>query len=340
MKLRTGLLSIFLSLHHLYGFAQPDVIALYDADSVYIRKYVLLNDVRLFYGGQGNNISLGTKRNGETQLNGDVYTNTNDYIGVGLTYKWLDGDLSFALPGTTYLKEDRSNLTQFKLSMSYTMRSVIFRGYYTESKGMVISDAADEFESTPSIHEEKMGVQITWLFNPARYSYRAAMYQSEVQMKTAGSFLFRVEPFYRNLGGQSGSMIPATYDTPELYGDQVGLEYIKAPGVLFMPGYGITIVIPNSKIFISPMAFAGVGAAFNSYRSKNGDEHYTNAEYAANFNLNMGYNGSRYYSRIQFSYVAGYTPLNPSYFTTTNLMLVLTTGIRFGDVEKFISRSF
>ena len=49
----------------------------------------------------------------------------------------------------------------------------------------------------------------------ARYSYRAAMYQSEFQMKTAGSFLLRVEPFYRNLGGQSGSMIPAAYDLTE-----------------------------------------------------------------------------------------------------------------------------
>jgi hypothetical protein len=56
-----------------------------------------------------------------------------------VTYKWLDGDLSFSLPGTTYLKEERSNLTQFKLGMSYSMRKIVFHGYFQDSKGVVVS---------------------------------------------------------------------------------------------------------------------------------------------------------------------------------------------------------
>ena len=83
-----------------------------------------------------------------------------------------------------------------------------------------------------------------------------------------------------------------------------------------MPGYGINITIPNTNFFISPMIFAGLGAAFNSYYSKNGKDSYTNMEYAANFNLNAGYNVSRYYSKIQFNWAAGYSPLDPSYFTS------------------------
>lgn len=340
MKGRLAFILSLVLINNLSGFAQNDLLALADADSAYVRKYILLNDLRLFYGGQGNNVSLGTKRNGDTQFSGNVYTNTSDYIGMGVTYKWLDGDLSFSLPGTTYLNEERSNLTQFKLSMSYTQRKMVFRGYYSESKGVVVSGVDDEFQSTPSLHEIRMGVQLTYLFNNSRFSYRAAIYQSEFQMKTAGSFLLRMEPFYRNLGGQSGSMIPAAYDLQELYGDQAGLEYIKAPGILFMPGYGINIVIPDTPFFISPMIFAGVGAAFNSYESKNGKDSYTNVEYAANFNLNAGYNGSRYYSKIQFNWSAGYAPLDPSYFTSNNLMLSLWVGMRFKDVEKFIPRSF
>ncbi len=338
MKIRSALI-LFLFVSNIFsGFAQSNLLILPDADSAYVRKHTLANDLRMFYGGQGNNVSLGTKRKGDTQFNGNVYANTNDYVGLGITYKWLDGDLSFSLPGTTYLSEERSNLTQFKLSMSYTQRKMVFRGYYSESKGMVMSGADDEFQSIPSLHEVRMGLQMTYLFNNARYSYRAAMYQSEFQLKTAGSFLLRIEPFYRNLGGQRGSMIPAAYDLPELYGDQAGLEYIRAPGILFMPGYGINIVIPNTHYFISPMVFAGVGAAFNSYESKNGRGNYTNVEYAANFNLNAGYNGSRYYSKIQFNWAAGYSPLDPSYLTSNNLMISLWVGMRFKDVEKFIPR--
>lgn len=338
---RKSVLVIFLILFvHLSGFTQSNLITLADADSNYVRKYLSPNDIRLFYGAQGNNLSLGTKQEGDAQLNGNVYTNTNDYVGVGVTYKWLDGDLSFSLPGTTYLKEERSNLTQFKLGISYSMRKLSFRGYFQDSKGVVVSGSDNEFETTPSLHERRFGLQITYLFNAYKYSYRASLYQSEFQVKSAGSFMIRLEPFYRSLGGQGGSIIPAPYDIATRYGEQVGLEYVKAPGILVLPGYGFNVVIPNSKFFISPMVFAGLGAAFNTYRGKNGDYNYTNVEYAASFNLNMGYNGSRYYSKIQFNWSAGYAPLNPSYLTSNNLMLSLWIGMRFRDLEKFIPRSF
>jgi len=330
---------IFIVLSSQSVIAQPELIALDDADSSFIKKPILSNDLRLFYGGQGNNISLGSSRESEAGLSGNIYTNTNDYLGIGITYKWLDGDLSYSLPGTTYLNEERSNLTQFKLAVSYSTRKIAFRGYYSDSKGVVVSDVDDEFQSIPSMHELKVGVQMTWLVNSSKYSYRASMYQSEYQVKTAGSFLLRLEPFYRNLGGQGTSMIPVAYDVAARFGDQVGLEYVKAPGILLLPGYGVNVVIPNTRFFISPVIFAGVGAAFNTYQAQNGKKSYTNPEYAASFNLNMGYNGNRYYSKVLFNWSAGYAPLNPSYFTNNNITVSLWLGIRFRDIEKFIPDS-
>jgi hypothetical protein len=330
---------LFILFNSQSGFAQTDLLVLDDADSSFIKKPGLSNDLRLFYGGQGNNITLGSNREGEPVLSGNIYTNTNDYLGIGITYKWLDGDLSYSLPGSTYLKEERSNLIQFKLAVSYTLRKMAFRAYYSDSKGVVVSGVENQFQSTPSLHEVRLGLQMTYLFNADRYSYRASMYQSEYQLKTAGSFLLRLEPFYRNLGGQGSSMIPVAYDVPTRFGDQVGLAYVKAPGILLLPGYGINVVIPNSRFFISPMIFAGLGAAFNTYQSQNGKKNYTNPEYAASFNLNMGYNGSRYYSKILFNWSAGYAPLNPSYFTSNNISVSLWVGIRFRDVEKFIPGS-
>jgi len=340
MKVRLPFILFLILFNHQSGFTQSNFLALADADSNYVRKPALPNDLRLFYGLQGNNITLGSKRESDPNLNGSIYTNTNDYIGMGITYKWLDGDLSYSVRGTTYLNEERSNLTQFKLGMSYTLRKIAFRGYIQDNRGVVVSGSENEFESTPTLHESRYGIQITYMFNAYQYSYRASLYQSEFQMKSAGSFMIRLEPFYRSLGGQGSSIIPAPYDVATRFGEQVGLEYVKAPGILAMPGYGYNFVIPNSRLFISPMIFAGLGTAFNTYRGKNGDYTYTNVEYAASFNLNMGYNGSRYYSKIQFNWSAGYAPLNPSYLTSNNLMLSLWVGMRFKDVEKFIPRSF
>jgi len=340
MKNSRGSILVLIFLISLDANAQTNLVVLDDADSSYIRKHYLLNDFRLFYGAQGNSIILGSTRDSNPDLDGDVYANTNDYIGAGITYKWIDGDMSYSLAGTTYLHEERSNLSQLKLGASYSQRKVIFRGYYQDSKGVVITGSNNQFETTPSVHERKIGLQITYLLNARRYSYRAALYQSEFQVKSAGSLMVRVEPFYRKLGGQSGSMIPVVWDTSERFGDQAGLEYVFAPGVMVLPGYGFNYVISDTHLFISPMVFAGMGVAFNTYNGKNGKSNYTNLEYAANFNLNAGYNGSRYYSKIQFSWSAGYAPLNPTYLTSSNVMLSLWVGVRFSDVENLIPRNF
>ena len=335
MRLTLGIPAILFLTCYAPCFSQitEELLPLDDADSSYIKKYILKNDFRVFYGGQGNNLALGSKRDDETQLNGNLYTNSNDYIGLGITYKWLDGDLSFALPRTTYLKEERSNLTQFKLGISYTQRRLAFRAYYTDSKGVIVSGSDNEFQSEPSLHEVKLGVQIIYLFNSSKYSYRASKYQSEYQMKTAGSFLLRAEPFYRNLGTKSGSMIPAGFDLPSRFGEQSGLEYVRAPGLLILPGYGVNIVIPNSHFFVSPIVFAGVGFAQNMYKTTNDTGNFTSIEYAGNFTLNAGYNGSRQYIKIQFTWSAGYTLLDPTYLTNSYMTIALTAGIRFRDLK-------
>src|SRR5688572_32892172 len=126
MITRNALLAIMLIGHSSIAFSQTieGTMRAKDADSIYIRTFIKSNDVRMFYGGQGNRLVLGSLRDGSPDLAKNVFNNTNDFIGLGITYKWLDGEVSFSLPGTTYLKEERSNLDQFKLSASYTRRKV------------------------------------------------------------------------------------------------------------------------------------------------------------------------------------------------------------------------
>lgn len=324
---------LLFSISPCFGQMLPGLLPLADADSGYVKKFTLDKEIRFFYGGQGNNLSLGSIRDDGTQLNGDLYKNSSDYIGAGITYGLLDGDISFSLRGTTYLKEERSNLTQFKLAFSYTRRKIVFRPYYAKSTGVVLSGSDNEFESKPSLEEVKLGLQIIYLFNHSRYSYRAAMYQSEYQLKTAGSFLIRIDPFYRSLGTKNGSMIPAAYDLPARFGEQAGLEYISSPGLLVLPGYGINVVVRDTRFFISPMVFAGLGLAQNMYETTGGNGSFTSVEYAAHAVLNGGYNGSRYYTKFQLTWSSGYTSLDPTYLTNSNLTCVLTGGIRFKDLK-------
>ncbi|MBK7653301.1 MAG: DUF4421 family protein [Flammeovirgaceae bacterium] len=135
-----------------------------DADSSYILQYKRANDIRLLYGGVGTSLAFGSVRNGN-ELNTQLFNNVNDLIGVGITYKIIDFDISYSLPKSAFLEEDRQNLKQFRLAMSYTARQIAVRGFYLERQGMISADAAREFTSQPDIELKKMGAQITYIFN-------------------------------------------------------------------------------------------------------------------------------------------------------------------------------
>mgnify|MGYP003434066502 FL=1 len=98
-----------------------------DADSLYILRYCKENDIRLLFGAQGSSLAYGSKKEEGDTYNDAMYHNVNDLVGFGLTYKWIDFDLSFSLPDSKVLEEERQNLSQFRLSGSITGRKLAVR---------------------------------------------------------------------------------------------------------------------------------------------------------------------------------------------------------------------
>jgi hypothetical protein len=314
---------------------QRDLAPIREVDSLYIMKFTRPNNVRLFYGTHGSALQYGSRRQSNPGISTEKFSNVNDFVGFGVTYKIIDADIAFSLPATRFVQQDFQNLTQFKLALGITRRKYTLRGFYTDSKGMIAGDPDGKFQSTPDIHQYRGGAQFTYLFNYRKYSYRAAIFQNEMQRRTAGSFMLRLEAFYRGLGvGQS--LVPASLDNVTTYGDQAGLQYVKAPGLLAMPGYGATITSRDGKFFVAPMIFAGPGVAFNFYKGSLGDFAYTTWEFSSMAAINVGYNGPRMYFNFSTTGDVNYSPINPTYFMTTNLRMGITAGYRFTNFEKFI----
>ncbi len=308
-------------------------------DSIFVQGHTLRNDIRIFYGIQANSLIYGSVKDGNPKLTGDLYKNFNDFIGIGITYKWIDGNLYFSLPGTTYLNQERSNLKQYGLAISSTGNTLAFRLYFQDTKGVIAETPEIGYESTPSLHEFKIGTQLTYIFNSQQYSYRAALFQSEKQKKTAGSFMIRLEPFYRELGAKDG-IASATYDTEERFEDQKGLTYLNAPGLMILPGYGATFSWKQGNYFLSPMVFGGPGVAFNTFTGEKGRFHKANVEWAGSVLVTGGYNGNRMYWRVQSSFTIAYTKINPAYLFAKNLEVEILFGYRFSDLENWLPRSF
>jgi hypothetical protein len=226
------------------------------------------------------------------------------------------------------LKEERSTLEQFYLSARLTTRRLSFRGYITDANGAAYASANDEYLSPPSAHESRIGLQAFYFFNATRYSYRSALYQNEVQLRSAGSFLLGAEIFYRSLSA-SGGLTDPTYDVPARFGDQAGLKTLQAPGILVMPGYAYTKVWREGTYFLSGLLSAGAGIAFNRYRADKGSDTRNNLEAAGNIMISGGYCGSKHYLRLMMVGYGRYELLDPTYLTSTNLMLDVTVGMRF-----------
>ena len=304
------------------------------ADSSYIRTYTLKNDFRIAYGADGANLTFGSIRDGE-RIKTSLFDNVSDLVGFGITYKILDTDIMFTLPQTRIMKEDRENLQQYRLALSYTGRKLSMRGYISETRGLISTDGNSDFFTNPDVRLFKLGAQLTYNFNSSRYSYRASNFQNELQTKTASAFLFRFEPFYKKLQAPTG-VVPSARDLPATYGTQTGFEQVDALGLLFMPGYGINVVVGKEEFFFSPLLLAGPGIAFNTLQVASGKNTSYNFEWTGTGILNTGYNGPRTYLTLRVAYDISYTRFNPVYYSSSNLRMTITAGYRFRNLERFI----
>lgn len=307
-----------------------------DVDSNYVMAFGRKNDVRAHFTSQQYVLQYGSTREGTTEPG--LFGNTTALLGGGLTYKFIDLDLAFSLPNSRILSTGVQNLTQFRLSGTYSARKFTVRGFWLQSTGMVAADASGQFISGPSIDVLNIGLPFTWYFNYRKYSFRAPVFQNELQLRKAGSFLLRLEPFFRRLGVGT-RIVPPGQDTPAKYGEQTGLQYVHAPGITFQPGYGYTLTGKDGKWFIAPMIFAGGGVAFNDYRGNAGTKTKVTIEWKGSAALSAGFNGPRWYASLRSSYEVNYFLLDPSYFLTRDLKLVFTVGYRFNALETFLPES-
>lgn len=316
--------------------AQKGLRALDDTDSLYVVGFQRRNDIRAHYTGQRYVLSYGSKH---AKSGGGQFSNVVELLGGGFTYKFLDLDLSFSLPQSKILQTGLQNLSQFRLSGSFSSRKWSVRGYWLQSTGLVASDASGQFISGPSVDVLNIGLPITYYFNYKKYSFKMAAYQNELQRRSAGSFLVRVEPFFRRMGVGNSSIVPPGKDTPAMYGEQAGLKYAYAPGITVQPGYGYNWVTSDGKWFLSEMIFAGGGAAINVFKGNNGEKSNVNMELKGSAVINIGYNGPRWYVSARSTFEVDYFVLDPSYFYTTDLKLGFTLGYRFNYFEKLLPES-
>ncbi|MFC2635020.1 MAG: DUF4421 family protein, partial [Capnocytophaga granulosa] len=127
---------------------------------------------------------------------------TSFSFGVGVGLRKIIGINILASTNIFPLENDRklkSNIID--LQAHKYGKYLLFDAYYQDYEGFYLRDSKPTEPNYRNLSMQQVGVETTYVWNGKRFSARAAFEQSELQVRSAGSFLFgngvywyRVEP--------------------------------------------------------------------------------------------------------------------------------------------------
>ena len=291
-------------------------------DSLYIADYAKRNNIELYNGYNSTRLHFHTPGNKQEAAN--FFSNNGLFTGVYLTYKWLIVGYGINVPFTS-----RDNAVKgFK---SYRFH---FNGYYhgwgiTGSsdmyKGLLSQTYKNAYTPVDGVRYTSISADIFHVTNSEKYSYKAAQYFGQQQLRSCGSFIYHVRPSYYALGLQSGSSLAGDSVQHFVSGNPRWLSLITSVG------YGYNVVWNGSGWMISPRAEAGVGGLYQF-----GIEKKIRASAFFRTALTAGYSTCSLYG-----YVSAETINSTNFFASTvladdRLRLSLTAGYRLPSLKKKI----
>lgn len=240
-------------------------------------------------------------------------TNDNLLVGLGGTYNFLTLNLAVKMPLFNSDEDLYGKSTYVDLQTHTIFRRFILDLYLQWSKGYYLSDPqrvlTDWTSDQPlplrgDLRTSLIGLNVQYLFNAERYSYRASFFHNEFQKKSAGSPLVGIEGYWM-LGLADSVMVPVT-----AYGgrflDDSPFDQSDMANMGINGGYAYTLVW-NEALYLSFSSVVGITGGYHRL-------HHTASSHTSSsgisFGLNnstriaLGYNSARYYvglSYIRFS---------------------------------------
>lgn len=198
----------------------------------------------------------------------------SNYVGVILGYRWIGGTLAFAVPSSRDIRaiEGQSKYRDYRLSYYY--RRIGVEAGYNEYKGYILENSSvlsaatlngETYYKLPDLKARGYGLNLLYVMNPKLYSLPAALDQSEVQDRSAGSWVL-LGTFRDQLITNPTAIIPTEKQSE--FGSEQLIRSIKTISMAAGAGYGINFV--PGIFFVSPLLAATVGYQQVIHESENG----------------------------------------------------------------------
>lgn len=209
-------------------------------------------------------------------------------VGLGASYRFATVNLAVGVLKPNLTRGETRDL-DLQLN-NYGRRFVIdfilqlYKGFYLPDKSM--APAGDEFYIRPDLYVSSIGGSFQYVLNNEKFSYRAVFQQTEVQKRSAGSFLLGLEAYVGRIKGDS-SIVPSAFRSPETsavdkmryleFGPNGGYAYTWVLGRFFLTGSVSASLNATIKQFfdggsvstnmgVSPNTFLRGAAGYNTDR--------------------------------------------------------------------------
>lgn len=262
--------------------------------------------------------------------------NTPITMGVGATYQWLTLNLAYGFKFLNQYKSNRGETRYLDLqSHSYGRRGVIdfygqlYKGFYLKP----VSANPSNYYTRPDIGITQIGGQYEHLFNWRKFSYRAAMLQSERQLKSAGSFTTGFEANFTIISADS-SFVPSRLP----YAGMPALSRIRHIEFGPLVGYAYTLVLwQNVFVHANVTGYADIN--FTKATIPQGAEHTTVIRPDFAYRFAAGINRPQWAAAITWINNQLNTPVNYYRYRQTSGLLRLTFNYRLPvgpKLEKWV----
>ena len=131
-------------------------------------------------------------------------TNDNLLLGLGYTYSFLTLNLAVKMPFINQDDDLYGESRYFDMQAHSIFRSYIVDLYLQWNKGYYISNPEDlipnwapetGYPIRGDLRTHILGLNVQYLFNASRYSYKASFLQNEFQKRSAGSPIVGIEAY-------------------------------------------------------------------------------------------------------------------------------------------------
>jgi hypothetical protein len=234
-------------------------------DTAYIKDLSDRLSIRLYGVSKFSNFDIMDNDSDKTVA---YAPNNNLNLGFGVSYKWFGLGLAFNFPFINNDNQKYGETQRVDVQTNIFTRSLAIDCYYQSYKGFYIENPEDyiqgwdpemPYPQRPDIISRSIGGSCLYAFRHKKYSARAAYIQTDLQKKSAGSFLLGGFFSLFEVNGDS-SFIPAEI-VAECNPD-LTFNDLKVRGIGVAGGYSHTFVMWK-RLYFSLTVVPGV--AIQSY---------------------------------------------------------------------------